>query len=85
MPSIAEFLGMWITINWMDHPPPHIHVEAGEFSALVRIKDGVVISGKLPPSKLKYLKKWITMHQSELMENWQLAQARKPLHPIEGL
>lgn len=85
MPSIAEFLGMWITINWSDHPPPHIHVEAGGFTGLVRIKDGIVIDGKLPPQKLKYLRKWIKLHQNELMENWELAQQREPLNPIEGL
>ncbi len=85
MPSIAEFFGMWITINWQDHPPPHIHVEAGEFSALIGIKDGMVIDGKLPPAKLRYLRKWIILHRDELMKNWQRAQNREPLKSIEGL
>ena len=85
MPSIAEFLGMWITINWVDHPPPHFHVEAGGFEALVTIKDCKIIEGKLPSGKLKYLKKWVKLHQDELMENWFLAQERKPLNNIQGL
>lgn len=83
MPSIAEFLGMWITINWVDHPPPHIHVKAGEFKALVSIINGRLIKGKLPPSKLKPLQKWVMLHQKELMDNWNLAQEQKPLNMIK--
>jgi hypothetical protein len=85
MPSIAEFLGMWITINWSDHNPPHFHVKAGGCVATVTIKEAKVLSGSLPPSKLKYLRKWVTLHRGELMENWQLAQENKPLKKIQGL
>ena len=83
MPSIAEFLGMWITINWSDHPPPHFHVKAGEFRASVTIREGKILSGKLPPQKLKALQKWVRLHQAELIENWELASKQRPLKPIK--
>ena len=82
MPSIAEFLGMWITINWSDHPPPHIHIKAGEHRATVSIREARIIKGSLPLSKLKPLQKWIRLHQDALMENWQLAQEYRALKPI---
>ena len=85
MPSIAEFLGMWITINWGDHNPPHIHIKAGEFMATMTIKDAKLLSGFLPSSKLKILQKWVRLHHDDLMDNWKLAQEQKPLHKIEGL
>lgn len=84
MPSIAEFLGMWITINWADHNPPHFHVKAGEFQAAITIKDAKLISGHLPPNKLKKLEKWVKLHRAELLDNWQRAQLQKPLKKIQG-
>jgi hypothetical protein len=83
MPSIAEFLGMWITINWADHNPPHIHVQAGEYSASVMIKSGEILSGYIPPKKLKQLQSWVIIHQQQLMENWELAQTHQALKPIK--
>lgn len=85
MPSIAEFLGMWIMINWTDHNPPHIHVKSAEFLATVTIKDAKLLSGFLPPTKLKILQKWVKLHKNELLDNWELAQEQKPLYKIEGI
>ncbi len=37
MPEISRFLGMVIRMYWDEHPPPHVHVEYGGETAVVRI------------------------------------------------
>lgn len=53
--------------------------------AAVRIRDAALLSGNLPPAKLRSLRKWVMLHQEELMQNWNRAQAQQPLHKIKGL
>ncbi len=84
MPSITEFLGMWITINWNGHNPPHFHIRAGEYDAIMRIDNGTLIAGYLPLGKLNPLAKWAKLHQSALMDNWQRAQDGQSLQWIEA-
>ena len=43
------------------------------------------IHGEFPPRALKLVLEWNTLHQSELLENWQLAKQRQPLKRIAPL
>ena len=50
MPKIAYFLGIAISMYHRDHNPPHIHVSYQGFKALIEIRGGSVIRGRLPPT-----------------------------------
>ena len=67
-----------------DHPPPHVHAEYQGFEALVEIRTGVVMEGKLPNRAATIVQEWCLRHQAELLENWEHAQAFEPLERIPG-
>lgn len=54
------------------HKLPHIHVQYGEFEAVVSIPDGNVLEGNLPTNKMKLVSAWIEIHKEDLMQNWNL-------------
>ncbi|AEG15166.1 hypothetical protein Desku_1586 [Desulfofundulus kuznetsovii DSM 6115] len=45
MPVICEFAGIKICMYYHDHLPPHVHVLAPGFQALVSIPGGEVLAG----------------------------------------
>jgi hypothetical protein len=53
-----------------EHNPPHFHAEYGEFKAEIAIESLAVIVGKLPPKAMGLVSEWATIHQEELMKNW---------------
>ena len=69
---------------YREHGPPHFHASYGEYNIVVSILDGVV-SGRFPRRALRLVLEWFELHKSELKENWELAQQRKPLNRIEPL
>jgi hypothetical protein len=44
-----------------------------------------VVRGEFPKRALRAVLDWLDLHQAELMEDWALAQVRKPLKPIAPL
>jgi hypothetical protein len=38
LPTISRFYGITIRMFYNDHPPPHFHVEYGEFKAEMAIE-----------------------------------------------
>ncbi|WP_223300915.1 DUF4160 domain-containing protein [Oscillatoria nigro-viridis] len=43
------------------------------------------MEGKLSPRLLGLVVEWAALHQTELMQNWQLARLQTPLEPIAPL
>lgn len=84
MPEISRFYGIIIYMQYMDHNPPHFHAVNGEFELLVEIESEVVL-GTMPGKSVKLILDWLNSHREELLENWNLAQERKPLCKIEPL
>lgn len=84
MPEISRFLGIVIAIYYRDHRPPHFHAKYGGYEVVVFIEDEIV-EGRFPRRALQHVMEWYAMHRQELMENWSLAEQRKPLKPIEPL
>ncbi len=82
------FYGIIIRMFFRDtgkHNIPHIHAEYQGQMAEYAIKDGKVLSGKLPPKKHKLVVAWIEIHREDLAADWELAvNGEKPL-PIKGL
>lgn len=82
MPEISRFFGMIITIYYNDHPPPHFHVRYNQQKAIVSIQTLEILEGKLTPRLFKLVTEWATLHQTELMTNWELARENQPLNNI---
>jgi hypothetical protein len=84
MPEISRFLGIVIYMYWVDHPLPHFHARYGVYEISVEIEFGIV-KGEFPKRALRAVLDWLDEHKTELLQDWQLAQLRKPLNPIAPL
>lgn len=85
MPEISRFLGIIIAMYYNDHAPPHFHAKYGDYVAAIAIDSGEIIEGRLPPRVLGLVQERREYHKIELIEDWNLARARKALKPIEPL
>jgi hypothetical protein len=85
MPTICQFRGIKIYINYLEHMPPHFHARYGEYECSITIEDIELLSGKMPNKQLKLLYGWAALHQEELKEDWYLAQQQEELFTIEPL
>lgn len=84
MPEISRFLGIIIAMFYRDHSPPHFHAIYGEYDITVEIESGI-INGRFPKRALKLVFEWLELHKDELLENWRLAEKRRPLNKIQPL
>ena len=62
-----------------EHNPPHFHANYGEYNAVISIKDFLVLEGKLPSRVLGLVIEWASLHQPELLKDWNLLE--KGLNP----
>ena len=86
MPTISQFFGIIIQMFWREHAPPHFHALYGEFEAEIDIHTLEIIVGYLPKRALSLTVEWAIEHRIELMEDWNLCQARqspKKIAPLE--
>lgn len=77
MPIVSIFFGIIIRVFHDDHPPPHVHVEYGGYAAVVDIRSGQILGGKLPPRVARLVEEWRGLHRRELERCWAEAQAGK--------
>ena len=84
MPELSRFYGIIIRMFWDDHPPPHFHAIYGNHEALVNILTSEIIRGSLPLSARSLVTQF-DLHRDELLNDWELAQALRPLNKIEPL
>ena len=84
MPEISRFLGIVIYLYWGDQPLPHFHARYGAYEVSVEIESGIV-KGEFPKRALRAVLEWLDEHKTELLQDCQLAQLRKPLNPIAPL
>jgi len=47
--------------------------------------DGKVYAGSLPGRALSMVREWMALHRNEIEADWNLAQQKKPLNPIDPL
>ena len=85
MPTISYFRGIKIFINWNDHMPPHFHASYAGEEIIVSINDIEVIEGQIASKQQKMVLGWAAFHQTELLENWELAANKQELFPIAPL
>ncbi len=85
MPEISRFFGIVIAMFYNEHRPPHFHAEYGEHEIVVNIETGEVVEGRFPGRALGLVREWHNLHKGELLEDWRLAELRKPLKKIDPL
>jgi Domain of unknown function (DUF4160) len=85
MPELCRFLGIIIAMFHGDHNPPHFHARYNQYKAIISIKNLAILNGKLPPKVLGLVMEWASIHQQELIKNWELAEQLLELQPIEPL
>ena len=84
MPTVSRFFGIVVFLNYRDHAPPHFHARYGEDEVIVEIRGGAV-TGTMSKRAPRLVLEWAALREEELMRNWDLAQAGKPLEPIDPL
>lgn len=73
---------MIIQMYYDDHSVPHLHVrEAGSRSKIDL--DGNLLNGKIPLPKFHIIKRWISLHRDELLNNWESIRNGKQPERIE--
>jgi hypothetical protein len=88
VPEISSFYGVTVYLFVYDiskHHLPHIHVKYGEYKAGIDIKEGNILYGRLPRSKMKLVQAWIEIHKKDLAEDWKLAEKGEKPFKIEPL
>ncbi|MFM8496783.1 MAG: DUF4160 domain-containing protein [Planctomycetia bacterium] len=85
MPELSRFYGVRITMNFVDHVPPHFHATYGEDEAQIEIATGDVIGGSLPRRAASLVKEWVELHRTELEDNWARREKSLPLSKIDPL
>ena len=85
MPEISRFLGVVITMYYNDHDPAHFHARYGDTVIRVAIENGQILSGTFPRRAQGLVLEWLALHRDELLQDWRLAQQRKPLMKIAPL
>jgi phosphomannomutase len=85
MPEISRFYGIIIAMFHDEHNPPHFHARYGSDRISIRINDLSIIVGSLPPRALGIVMEWASIHQEELLQNWDRAINYQPLEPVEPL
>ncbi len=69
---------------YRDHTPPHFHAVYGEFEVTVEIETGIV-HGVFPKRGLRLVLEWLDLHKEELLDDWRLAEIKRPLKTIPAL
>ena len=85
MPEISRFFGIVVTMYYTDHALPHFHAKYAGQRISLAIEDARILAGDLPGRALDLLLEWRELHRDELLDNWRLAQERKPLRKIDPL
>jgi hypothetical protein len=85
MPEICRFHGLVIFMYFNDHEPAHFHVRGGATRARVRVDPVSVLSGNLRGRALALVLEWATVHQHELLDNWDRLRTERPVRRIEPL
>ncbi len=85
MPEISRFFGIIILMFYDEHAPPHFHARYGNDNVAIEITSFQVLAGKLPSRALGLVIEWASLHQEELMLNWEAVSSDRPPKKIPPL
>jgi len=85
MPEISRFFGIIIRMFYDEHNPPHLHAEYSGSKAVFDF-EGSVLKGSLSSgTATRLVREWISLHVSELEENWKSAIESREIKKIQPL
>ena len=88
MPEISRFFGiiirMFVELG-VPHHRPHFHAYYGDDVGIFTIDVIEMIAGSFPKKQQRLVEAWAELHQSELMNDWELLQSGKKPAPIKPL
>lgn len=82
MPTIFILDGILISMFGLDHNPPHIHVQSGEYKFSITLSDRIV-KGYAPSSIIREVNKFMDSHVDELNDMWDRASKGLPINKIK--
>jgi hypothetical protein len=84
---ISMFLGIIIRMYWEadESTDAHIHAEYLEHHAVFSVPDGKILDGSLPRRQRNFVRAWISLHEDELIANWELITTNEQLFKIDPL
>lgn len=88
MPEISRFYGIIIRIfteTGERHHVPHVHAYYQGHVAVFGINPVQLLAGKLSRRQRRFVVAWMELYQDELMDNWNLALNRQPIHKVPPL
>ena len=85
MPEISRFFGIVIRMFYDDHNPPHFHAEYGGKKAKIDFRGNILMGDLGSKTAVKLVREWIDLHQTELMDDWDLARKNKEIKKITPL
>ena len=85
VPEICRFFGIVIQMYFREEHAPHFHARYSDRKAAIEIKTLKVLSGRLPPRIQGFIAEWATLHEKELLENWERARLGRKLRRIAPL
>jgi hypothetical protein len=59
-----------ISVYGREHGAPHIHVTGPDFSAVVEINTGAVLTGRAPAAVLIEVRGWLSAHRDTALTQW---------------
>jgi len=68
-----------------DHNPPHFHAQYANYKASICIKNFTILEGYLPPKAHSLVVEWASLHQKELLKNWNDLKESSSFKKIEPL
>ena len=85
MPEISRFFGIIIRMFFDEHNPSHIHVEYQGNKAVFDLNGNITRGDLGSRTAVRLVREWIDMHNNELREDWELAQAGKEIKKLAPL
>jgi hypothetical protein len=68
-----------IRVNAMDHLPPHFHVVAPDFEALIEVETPAILRGDLAAAARKSVMAWIEANRAVIAAEWNRINPRFPI------
>lgn len=65
--------------------PPYFHAEYNNHEAAFAIENLSIIAGSLPPRITGFVIEWASLHQKELMMNWELLNTKGTFENVPPL
>lgn len=72
MPTLHRIRNVQLCEFAADHPPPHFHIIAPDWDALIEIESLNVFQGHVPSPLLKEITAWATLNQALLRQTWRI-------------